>query len=718
MRAATVLRLSSTALVATGGLALAVAGSETASSGAAMAAVAAAAVVLGSPRPRGNVARRRFWNFLAVLALVMFLGELALTHDLLAAVVRLVVFLTSYKLFNIISTRDYYVLFMFSFFQLLAAASISYDYRFALPFALFIVFSSLSLWLHTLVAGRERESQARMISTGLPQREEILRLGLRRIARQAALGMLILVLAIAFFPFLPRLRTDVLGPAMSEPLRQVSGFSSVVDLGAIGRIKTSDRVVMHVTLSGDAQAVARRPKLRGIVLTNFDGRRWYHSMSGGRRLNRSRDGRIYPPEPSPGPRIDEEIILKPLDTQVIFASGRVESLRGPFDFLYTDTAGSLFLRRFNYTQIRYEVIANLPESSTDLPAGIPIEPAGEEFRRYLQIPWNEQFTPADRQRIRELTERVTAGSNDLLEAMRRIERHLQTNYRYTLDLRGYRGVRSKLISFLFERREGHCEFFASAMVMMARSMGVPARLVNGFQLGQHNPIGDFYTVRAADAHSWAEIYFPGHGWVEFDPTPAGGQTSDFANAAPDLFSGLLESIDMLWIQHVLAYDAVDQQQFIEDLKGGAGALIGIFNSAVDALLALIPNLDAEADIYPLLRSAVQVLIAAALLALAWFAVIRPLLRRGAGVDVKRRVPFFERTVALLRRRLRDYDFAPGRTARELAAETVDKSYGPIVAEIVELYERARFGEQKGQAAAVSAGNARVRRLERMLREDR
>ena len=714
MKPATALRLSATALVASGGLALAVAGSETATSGTVMVLVSILAALLGSPRPRNAKIRKHVWNILAILALFLFLGELALTRDLLSSVVRLVIFLTSYKLFNIVATRDYFALFMLSFFQMLAAASISYDYRFALPFALFIIFASLSLWLHTMVAGRERENQARMLHTGCPQPEDTRRISWRRMGAQVGVGVATLVMAIAFFPLIPRLRTDVMGPAMSEPLRQVTGFSSIVDLGAIGAIKMSDRIVMRVTLSGDAEAVERRPKLRGIALTHFDGRRWYHNMRGGARLERSRDGRFYLPEPAPGPRIREEIILKPLDTRVIFASGKPESVRGPFNFLYAGPGGSLFLRRFNYTQIRYEVNAVVPDVDRAELGGIGISENDEALRRYLQIPWNEQFSLADRRRVQELTRGVTEGSVDLLEAMQRIERHLQTEYRYTLDLRGYRGSRSKLVSFLFERREGHCEFYASSMVLMARTMGVPARLINGFQLGQYNPIGDFFTVRAADAHSWVEVYFPGHGWVEFDPTPASGQTSEYANAAPDLWSGLMESIDMFWIQHVIAYDAIDQEQFFEDIRGGIGSAFGAFNSAVDALLGLIPNLDVSADFYPVLRLVVQILIAVAILAAVYFAIVRPLLRRRGGEQAGRRVPFFERAVRLLRRMPR-YEFTPGQTARELAGAAAGFDYGLVVTEIVEIYERVRFAGGEERAATTAAGNARVRKLERMLR---
>ena len=74
--------------------------------------------------------------------------------------------------------------------------------------------------------------------------------------------------------------------------------------------------------------------------------------------------------------------------------------------------------------------------------------------------------------------------------------------------------------FLFETKTGHCEYFASAMAIMLRLQGVPARLVTGFSATNKNPLTGYFEVRALDAHAWVEAYFPAHGWVTFEPTPA------------------------------------------------------------------------------------------------------------------------------------------------------------------------------------------------------
>jgi hypothetical protein len=74
--------------------------------------------------------------------------------------------------------------------------------------------------------------------------------------------------------------------------------------------------------------------------------------------------------------------------------------------------------------------------------------------------------------------------------------------------------------FLFEQRRGYCEQFSSSLAVMARSLGIPARVATGYAPGEYNPFTGLYEVRASDAHAWVEVYFPGYGWSTFDPTPS------------------------------------------------------------------------------------------------------------------------------------------------------------------------------------------------------
>src|SRR5262249_44327080 len=150
---------------------------------------------------------------------------------------------------------------------------------------------------------------------------------------------------------------------------------------------------------------------------------------------------------------------------------------------------------------------------------------------------------------------------------RAIERGLRTTYGYTLQLPD-RDIPDPLAYFLFTRKKGHCEYFASAMAVMLRSLGIPARLATGFQSGIYNSVSDLWLVRASDAHSWVEAWIPGRGWTTFAPTPpdpsARGGLSIFTSMA--LY---LDAAETFWQQWVVTYDIARQGALAGRVELGA-----------------------------------------------------------------------------------------------------------------------------------------------------
>jgi hypothetical protein len=190
----------------------------------------------------------------------------------------------------------------------------------------------------------------------------------------------------------------------------------------------------------------------------------------------------------------------------------------------------------------------LRSAPTDYPAAIS--------ETYLQLP------PDLDPRIGDLARSLTKNAKSPYDKAFTIENHLQTHYSYTLDLVGKPG-KSPLSHFLFETRAGHCEYFASAMAVMLRTIGIPSREVNGFLPGEYNDLAGDYIVRASDAHSWVEVYFPGNGWVVFDPTPAGPAVSTgFFNRA----SLILDWIQLSWYEWVISYDFAHQMTLAQGLQ--------------------------------------------------------------------------------------------------------------------------------------------------------
>jgi len=139
---------------------------------------------------------------------------------------------------------------------------------------------------------------------------------------------------------------------------------------------------------------------------------------------------------------------------------------------------------------------------------------------FLRLPAG--YRPADTlRRIHDLAVRVTAGATNPYDQAAAIEQYLRGNYTYTLtpglpppgtDAEDY---------FLFTSREGYCQYFATAMADLLRSIGVPVRLVNGYGPGSYDDHQRRFVVREYDAHTWPEVYFPSYGWIPFEPTPDG-----------------------------------------------------------------------------------------------------------------------------------------------------------------------------------------------------
>ena len=186
----------------------------------------------------------------------------------------------------------------------------------------------------------------------------------------------------------------------------------------------------------------------------------------------------------------------------------------------------------------------------------------DAFKRYLQLPNNLDS------RIRTFTEQVIAesGATNQFDKAKAIEKYLRTNYAYSLDLKA--GGDDPLSDFLFNIREGHCEYFASALAIMLRTQGIPTRVVNGFQVGEYNETAGVYIVRQKDAHSWVEVYFPKeNAWVPFDATPSAGQGG---GGLPDTLSSqvskFFETIETIWIQYVVSFDNQEQRSLFKSFR--------------------------------------------------------------------------------------------------------------------------------------------------------
>lgn len=123
-------------------------------------------------------------------------------------------------------------------------------------------------------------------------------------------------------------------------------------------------------------------------------------------------------------------------------------------------------------------------------------------------------------RLRELASSLAAEGLTPAEIVERVVGHFHSGYRYSLNVGAFRTT-DPLSEFVFDKKKGYCEYFASAATLLLRLSGVPARYVTGYAVRSFHRSGDHYVIRDSDAHAWTEAYIPGRGWVEADATPAG-----------------------------------------------------------------------------------------------------------------------------------------------------------------------------------------------------
>ena len=304
---------------------------------------------------------------------------------------------------------------------------------------------------------------------------------------------------------------------------------------------------------------------RGVALDKFDNRNWIKSQTGApERFAKTESGFYIIDYPIENKNLLKyTVYLEPLETSVLFTLARpVVISRGNFAELRKDSEDSIKVNRTGFERTAYTVISDVSmpaadKLKTDNTAYSP------EFSRYLQLP-----VELDR-RIVELSRQITDGKTNRFDKAKAIETHLQNNFGYTLELKA--GGEQPLADFLFNVREGHCEYFSTAMAVMLRTQGIAARVVNGFQTGEYNETAGVYVVRQKDAHSWVEVYFPKeNAWIPFDPTPFAGQRNSVAASTGILgnFNNYLVALETLWIQYFVAFDNHEQRSLFRSVKSG------------------------------------------------------------------------------------------------------------------------------------------------------
>jgi transglutaminase-like putative cysteine protease len=437
-----------------------------------------------------------------------------------------------------------YLLVTLALFQVILASNLTDSVFFPPLLAAFLLAAVWTLMVHTLrseaLEAGDPGAVSRAITPGLV-RTTLLASGLS------------VVLALALFVTLPRLRSNVVSGVGLAPALASAGFSSHVALGDLGRIRQDPRVVMRVqTLEGDGAAPEAR-YWRGLAFDRFDGTSWSITPPGRHPIPGSAEGGVSFGRRPHVANLVQRIVREPVEAGVLFGIGDLRRLQGTVRRLERDASGGLYAVGQADERVRYRVASYRHRWREDDLQRDPAAPGSRADARYLQLPKLSEATA-------DLAREIVQGSASDAERVRALESFLLANGRYTnVPPRVDTGAGSPLETFLHGGMAGHCEYFASAMVVMARSLGIPARLVNGFAGGRANRIGNFLEVTRSDAHSWVEVHYERAGWVRYDPTPPDLRARPAAALSlSERARELASALELWWFQRVVGFDRADQ----------------------------------------------------------------------------------------------------------------------------------------------------------------
>jgi protein-glutamine gamma-glutamyltransferase len=383
-------------------------------------------------------------------------------------------------------------------------------------------------------------------------------------ARTALLGAPIMALLFVLFPRI--------GPLWGVPQDGTTstGLSLRMRMGSVAEVALDDSIALRVRFDGPPP----RPQamyFRGPVLGRFDGAEW-RPMTPSFPTPRSLPGQLRPL----GPAVRYEMTLEPLRLAMLpllEATPRAPLVEG-MQVIVQDDLQALtdrpITQRLRFSAEAYTAYAHGPQQ------------LGRGLGEYLELP--EGFNPRTRAWAAELRSRPQFANADASALARALLEHIRTEtFSYTLAPGEYLGP-ATIDEFWLDRRAGFCEHFAAAFVVLMRTLGVPARVVTGYQGTDPTPVDGYYIVRQSSAHAWAEYWQEGLGWQRADPTaavaperiersrnllPAPGLVAGaIGSLSPELLASLRrgwETMNNRWNQWVLGYSRGAQFDLLRNL---------------------------------------------------------------------------------------------------------------------------------------------------------
>ncbi|MEN2994664.1 MAG: DUF3488 and transglutaminase-like domain-containing protein [Thermodesulfovibrio sp.] len=442
-------------------------------------------------------------NITSVILIVFpFLG--LSSDDILIPSIESLTLILSVRFLGKKTSREYFQIYLLSMLLLGSSSLFDISWMFLIRLILMLIFTIFAILLLTYV----KEVGDDFI-------------GLGRLLNLMNFAIFIAIVCIPlsafFFIILPRTPVPLVDIGFSKAK---TGFSSTVNLGSIREIEEDTTIVMRVKMK---QIPEKELYWRVITFDTFDGRVWQ------KKLFEMSKSSVY------GEKISYTVILEPLTEKYLPTLDYPVSVSTK-NLIY-EYPGTYKIAFSSEKTMKYDAVSFINyEFRESNPSTI-----------YLKIP------PNITEKIKTLTNNITSQASNKKEIAESIIRFL-SNYQYSL--KDLPVGENSIEEFLFNKKKGNCEYFATAMALMLRIKDIPARVVGGFRGGTYNSFGGYYIIRASDAHLWVEAWIDGQ-WLRFDPS--GKMSRERENIVFYL-------IDYFWNSIVIDYDIKSQLKLVKSIK--------------------------------------------------------------------------------------------------------------------------------------------------------
>jgi protein-glutamine gamma-glutamyltransferase len=444
--------------------------------------------------------------------------------DLVVQIVEALLILLSIKLLEDKKFRDYMQIYAITLFLLAGLGLLSLDIVFVAYLFILVILLTISVVLLTYYSQD-------------PNLELSRQMVIKIVLRSMYIPLLAIPLTVVMFVILPRTDYPIFN-FLNRADRAKTGFTDNVKLGTVSGIQEDSSVILRINMEKiDDDSLY----WRGVVMDRFDGISWKssrkHLVSTAKPVNIK------------GKTIIQTVYLEPYENIYLFALDKpvsisLKNVKKNTDFTYTSLG-------FIEKRTRYDAVSIISDTIGD---DIIDE------KTYLQVPKDMSS------KITDLVRSLAPGTEKEEDTKKIYEFLNNGSYKYSLE--NLPLSKTPLEDFLFDIKQGNCEYFASAYAVMLRIAGIPSRLIGGYKGGYYNDIGGYYLVPQKNAHVWVEAYVKNKGWVRIDPTPASMEAFSSLLKGNLLFrlNLLIDTINYYWLAFVINYNFEKQLNILNSLK--------------------------------------------------------------------------------------------------------------------------------------------------------